>query len=192
MRAANSIPAAGQTIGGDGDGFIIQEDPRPVFRRDPRAFILLGIGGGRRLSSTGQGRYHGHVLRGLIRRGESGPGGAARREKSRKRFPRLEGDQHGSLRPRGGHGGKDGGSAHTGWNLSGNGQVSGGGTDEEDNALVLGGQRPLFFRMFAAGFAAAYGLMRKREWHNVKGGAYARARGADAEDRRKSFHVASE
>ena len=136
MRAANSIPAAGQTIGGDGDEFIIQEVPRPVFRRDPRAFVLLGIGGGRRLSSTGHGRYHGHVLRGLIRCGESGPGGAARREKSRKRFPRLEGDQHGSLRLRGGHGGKDGGSAHPGWNLSGDCKVRG-GTGEEDHARVL-------------------------------------------------------
>lgn len=97
--------------------------PRPAFRRVPWPFVHFGIRDFQGSASTGEGIFDGHVLRGLIRRGESGPGGAARREKSRERLPRCEGDQHGYLRPRGDHGGKDGGSADPSRNLSRNGNT---------------------------------------------------------------------
>src|SRR4030066_1495257 len=68
----------------------------PFIRLDP---IPLGPDGPRQFRGpcpAGQGVSCGHVLRGLIRRGESGPGGAARREKGRERLPRNEGNQFGT------------------------------------------------------------------------------------------------
>jgi hypothetical protein len=110
--------------GGSADGFISEISTHPAVLPAPCPFLLIGIMGGRRPAIPREGNLHGHVLRGLIRRGESGPGGAARREKSRERLPRPEGDQHGYLLPRGDHGGKDGGSADTDGNLSGDGNAA--------------------------------------------------------------------
>ena len=109
----------------------VRRPPGPRVRgrtETDRPSLLHELGGPYVRETGGEGIFRGYVLRGLIRRRESGPGGAARSEKSGKRIPRCQGDQHGYLRPRGGHGGKDGGSPDPGGNLSGDSEVMERGT----------------------------------------------------------------
>ncbi len=140
MDAAGTIPVGPRAREGEPDAFSRKTAPRSPVRCHAGHSPPAGIGRHRRPGFPGKEISGGHLLRGLIRRGESGPGRAARSEEGRKRVPQREGDQHGVFRSRGDRRGTDGGSADTGRNISGNGGMKGRKTEGRERPLRVPAQ----------------------------------------------------